>query len=186
MLGAVRVRVHHLMSRDDLPARLLDHPGLLNTYRANAALVVRNDEGLLLWCERIRYPGCWQFPQGGVDPGETPRDAAFREAGEELGLPDPRASLRFEGHIAEPLRYDFTLEVIEDFLERRGRSYVGQAQHFFLARFVGDETQLTLEPPPGCEAEFSRWQWAGPELVETVPEFKRHVAREALRRLGVL
>ncbi|MAQ15661.1 MAG: RNA pyrophosphohydrolase [Sandaracinus sp.] len=173
-------------ARVDLPPQVLNHPGLRNRYRPNAALVIRNHAGLLLWCERIRYPGCWQFPQGGVDPGETPLEAAWREAGEELGLPDPAASLRLEGQVAEPLRYDFTVPFIEEFLERRGHSYVGQAQHFFLARFLGDERELTLRPPPGCEPEFASWRWAGPELVETVPWFKRTVARDALRALGVL
>lgn len=172
--------------RDDLPARILEHPGLLHRYRPNAAIIIRNEAGLLLWCERIRYPGCWQFPQGGVDPGESPEQAALREASEELGLADPRACLVVERSLPEPLCYDFTVPVIEDFLDRRGESYVGQAQHFFVARFVGDDRQLTLRPPEGCAPEFSRWQWAGPELVASVPPFKREVTLQALRALGLL
>ena len=172
--------------RDDLPERVRNHPGLTDGYRPNAALVIRSDTGLLLWCERIRYPGCWQFPQGGVDPGESPWEAALREAGEELGLPNPATALQRTAHLEEPLHYDFTAEFIEDFLERRGQSFVGQAQHYFLADFIGDEAEITLQPPPGCEPEFCRWKWAGTELVETVPWFKRDVVRQALSAFGLL
>ena len=177
-------RVRSVALRDDLPDRILRHPGLIHDYRKNAALVIRNDAGLLLFCERLGHPGWWQFPQGGVEPDELPEHAAFREAGEELGLADPRASLRIEDRLDEPLRYDFDVEVIERFLNRKGYSYVGQAQHFFLAHFIGEEHELTLRPPPGCDPEFSQWQWAGPEFVESVPAFKREVARQALRHFG--
>lgn len=171
--------------RDDLPPRVLEHPGLIPEYRPNAALILTNESGLLLWCERIRYPGCWQFPQGGVDPGETPRQAALREASEELGLPEPARAVEIARALDEPLRYDFTVEVIEDFLVTRGKSYVGQAQHYFLGRFVGDERELTLRSP-GHDPEFSAWRWAGPELVETVPIFKRDALRGALEGFGLL
>ena len=48
-------------------------------YRANVAALVLNPAGGLLICERATIAGAWQFPQGGVDPGESPEEALFRE-----------------------------------------------------------------------------------------------------------
>ena len=58
---------------------------LKNKYRPNVAVIVINSFGKVLWCQRIEHDG-WQFPQGGIDQGETPREAALREVKEEVGL----------------------------------------------------------------------------------------------------
>ena len=54
-------------------------------YRPNVGIVICNRKGQVLWARRIRQ-NSWQFPQGGVDYGETPEDAMYRELYEELGL----------------------------------------------------------------------------------------------------
>ena len=55
-------------------------------YRSNVAALVVDPSGSLLICERVNVPGAWQFPQGGVDPGESLEQALFREVREEVGL----------------------------------------------------------------------------------------------------
>ena len=54
-------------------------------YRPNVGIIVANDAGQLLWAKRIGQQA-WQFPQGGIGPGETPEQAMYRELHEELGL----------------------------------------------------------------------------------------------------
>ncbi|MFM8650631.1 MAG: NUDIX domain-containing protein, partial [Actinomycetota bacterium] len=56
------------------------------TFRAGVAMIVRRGDGQLLAFERRDSPGSWQLPQGGIDAGETPTDAAWRELHEETGL----------------------------------------------------------------------------------------------------
>lgn len=51
-------------------------------YRPNVGIIIFNDEGKLLWARRVKHDG-WQFPQGGVERGETVQEAVFRELEEE-------------------------------------------------------------------------------------------------------
>jgi putative (di)nucleoside polyphosphate hydrolase len=173
--------------RTDLPTHILNHPKIIHDYRPNVALVVQNPQGLLLWCERLDWPGSWQFPQGGVDPGESPEDAMWREGAEELGLLPSQHLLQISKALPSPIRYDFTQEIIEGFLNQGRPSYIGQAQYYFLLRFLGQDADITLTPPPGFDAhkEFSRFQWAGPELATQVSPFKRAAYQQALSALGL-
>ena len=54
-------------------------------YRPNVAIVILSQKGGLLWCRRKNHDG-WQFPQGGIDSGESPEEAIIRETKEEVGL----------------------------------------------------------------------------------------------------
>jgi putative (di)nucleoside polyphosphate hydrolase len=175
------------ITRADLPPEILNHPKLILDYRPNVALIIRDDQGRLLWCERVDWPGSWQFPQGGIDAGEEPEEAMWREGSEELGLLSPQAVLRIEAKLEAPIRYDFTQEIIEGFLKSGRQSYIGQAQHYFLLRFAGRDEDLTLDPPDGEEVhrEFSRFCWSDKALLAQVSPFKRAAYTEALRRLGV-
>lgn len=110
----------------------------------------------------------WQMPQGGVDEGEDPLEAAVRELYEETSV----QSVRFLGEIEGWLHYDLPKEVAA----WRGR-YRGQAQRWYAFRFVGDESEIdVLNLPEGHQVEFSRWRW---ELLEETPRvvvpFKRAV-----------
>lgn len=110
----------------------------------------------------------WQMPQGGVDAGEDPDEAALRELYEETSV----RSATLLGSVEGWLHYDLPPEIAA----WRGR-YRGQAQRWYAFRFTGDEAEINVASPAGGhQAEFSTWRWAvlddTPELV--VP-FKRGV-----------
>lgn len=112
-------------------------------------------------------PHVWQMPQGGIDPGETPEAAAFRELREETGV----RSARVLDEISGWLHYDLPPERVGKALKGRWR---GQKQRWFAMRFTGPESEIRLDAHG--EPEFSEWRWialsSAPELVAP---FKREV-----------
>ena len=54
-------------------------------YRPNVGIILCNNRNEVFWGKRVREHS-WQFPQGGIKPGETPEQAMFRELMEEIGL----------------------------------------------------------------------------------------------------
>ena len=54
-------------------------------YRPNVAIVLVNGRNQVFWGKRVKEHA-WQFPQGGIKPGETPEQAMYRELQEETGL----------------------------------------------------------------------------------------------------
>ena len=169
-----------------LPTALAEHPGLRPTYRPNVAAIIRDDQDRILWCERVSPRGTWQFPQGGIDEGETAEQALWRELHEELGLSDPQGCLTVEGKLDELLCYDFPVSEIARFLRTDSYSYIGQGQQFFLLRFHGDEEWLTLEPPEGEHQEFVRFAWSDVQYLQHTAPFKREVTRRALAAFDLL
>ncbi|RAH99802.1 RNA pyrophosphohydrolase [Acuticoccus sediminis] len=110
----------------------------------------------------------WQMPQGGIDPGEDPLDAARRELYEETSV----RSIEPLGEVDGWLHYDLP----KDVASWRGR-FKGQAQRWFAFRFVGDDSEINVtEPPEGHSVEFSRWKWeALADVPGLVVPFKRDV-----------
>ena len=143
------------MSTHDLP------------YRRNVGIAVFNHAGLVLIAERMQLPGAWQMPQGGIDAGEKPWDAALRELEEEIGT----ASVEYLGETEDWLRYDFP----PDLKDTPGRKrHAGQEQKWFAVRFTGDESEITLDRHD--QVEFRRWRWAPlDEAVRLIVEWKRPV-----------
>ena len=150
---------------EDLPYRPCAGVTLIN--REGAAFIGRRKKtrgvGLLIDHE-------WQMPQGGIDEGEQPLEAAIRELYEETNI----ASATLIAEAPQWLSYDLP----EDARGRwRGR-YRGQTQKGFLLRFDGEETEIEIERPAGGghPAEFDAWRW---ERLEALPAlvvpFKRPV-----------
>lgn len=155
----------------------------LTRYRPNAGAVLFNAEGKV-WIGRradTPPPWQWQFPQGGIDPGETPEAAGLRELYEETGIAADKVEPL--GRIADWLTYDFPPEV-RDHHKHAKRGNLGQKQRWFAYRFLGTDADVDLDVHG--EVEFDAWRWedlaAVPPLI--IP-WKRHVydvvAREFAR-----
>jgi putative (di)nucleoside polyphosphate hydrolase len=113
----------------------------------------------------------WQMPQGGLDDGEDPHQAALRELHEETSV--KRVSLIKEA--PGWFTYDLPAELIPT---SWGGRYRGQRQKWFALRFEGDEGEIDVLQPGGGKhlAEFSTWRWESlPRLPELVVPFKRQV-----------
>lgn len=138
-------------------------------YRKNVGLVLINAEGLIFAGQRIDNPGhAWQMPQGGIDAGERPKEAALRELQEETGVrPDLVEKI---AKTEDWLVYDLPEELIGTIW---GGKYRGQKQKWFLFRFLGQDSDVNIATE---HPEFSVWRWMEPsELVEKIVPFKRAV-----------
>lgn len=136
-------------------------------YRPCAGIMLLNDDGLVFAGRRLDMSvESWQMPQGGIDRGETPLVAAYREMKEETGT--DRADLLREH--PEWLRYDLPEHLIGVALHGK---YRGQEQKWLAMRFTGKDSDFNLETP---EPEFAEWKWTAPdELMAMIVPFKRPV-----------
>ena len=105
-------------------------------YRPNVGAVLFNRDGLVFVARRADMPnaegpaGGWQLPQGGIDEGEDPGDAVFRELEEEIGT----RKAEVIGEHPDWLTYDLPPDLLG--VAWRGR-YRGQRQRWFAMRFSG-------------------------------------------------
>ena len=147
------------------------------TYRPCVGIVLINEAGRIFLAHRSDAAGAWQMPQGGIDAGETPRDAALRELKEETGTDN--AALLAE--TSDWHRYDLPPEVAAR--KWKGR-YRGQAQKWFAFRFTGTDGDFDLA---AHEQEFDDWRWATPaETLEAIVPFKKPVYEAVLEEFSAL
>ncbi len=135
--------------------------------RVGVVAAVRRCDGRLLAFERSDLSGEWQLPQGGIESGETPTQAAWRELQEETGLDAEQVALvdEYEGWTA----YLWPSEM------QRGER-LGQAHRWFFFEPLVEP----LEPKPDG-SEFQNWKWMKPDqLIELVVEFRRQPYRQVL------
>ena len=142
-------------------------PEDITQYRPNVGVVLFNGRGEVWLGHRGngRGPRNWQFPQGGIDPGEDLETAARRELREETGV----TSADLLGRVEEWITYDFPPAVM-----RRGdaRGFKGQRQAWLAMRFTGKDSEINLAAFPPIE--FDRWRWASlPDAERLVVPFKR-------------
>ncbi len=146
-------------------------------FRANVGIIVCNCEGKLFWGKRIGQHS-WQFPQGGIDEGETAEEAMYRELREEVGLlPE---DVEIVGSTAGWLRYRLPRHMI-----RKGNKplCIGQKQRWFLVHLVGQDSCFNLRSTN--KPEFDGWRWVNFwEPSREVVYFKRKVYQRALAELA--
>ena len=136
-------------------------------YRRCVGVALFNRRGEVFVGRRRDFAaGAWQMPQGGIDPGESPRAAALRELAEETGA--TRVEVAAES--AHWLRYDLPAELLGRAWKGR---YRGQEQKWFAMRFLGCDEDIDLETH---EPEFSCWKWVSPAAAAAgIVPFKRAV-----------
>ncbi len=150
-------------------------------YRACVGIMVLNRAGRVFIGARSDGPEhvdathAWQMPQGGVDPGEDPWQAALRELYEETNI----RSVEQLGEIAEWLTYDIPPELIG---QAWGGKYRGQKQKWYALRFTGDEREIDIAHPGGGHTpEFLAWRWEQmTNLPALVVPFKRKVYEQVV------
>lgn len=144
-------------------------------YRQNVAALVINSQGNLLICERLTLAGAWQFPQGGVDAGESLEEALHREVREEIGLDAVHYEVidRREGY-----RYLYPEHVRGKKLRKHGNH--GQDQTYFLCQLKTDAPPVNVKQK---QQEFRAYRWILPTEfdLDWLPDFKRDVYREVMR-----
>jgi putative (di)nucleoside polyphosphate hydrolase len=143
-------------------------------YRPCAGIMLVNQQGKVFVGSRVDMPSdAWQMPQGGIDDGETPEQAAFRELYEETGVPADKARIVAQG--ADWIPYDLPADMIPRLW---GGRYRGQTQMWFLIEFLGTDDDIDLDVH---HREFGAWQWAEPEqLPDLIVRFKSDLYRRIL------
>jgi len=144
-------------------------------YRPCVGLMVCNKDGGIFAGQRIDSGvDAWQMPQGGIEKGEAPCDAALRELEEETGItPD---AVEIVAQIDDWIPYDLPHHLVGKIWKGR---YRGQKQKWFLLRFTGDDSLVNIETK---HPEFSRWCWLPPaEMLAKIVPFKRDTYEKVIR-----
>lgn len=152
-------------------------------YRPCVGLALFNRQGLVFigrrankkQREHVADGHEWQMPQGGIDKGEEPLQAAYRELQEECSV----TSVSLLAETTGWLTYDLPTDIATE--SWKGR-YRGQAQKWFAFRFEGDESEINvLAPTGGHKAEFDAWRW---ERLDQTPSliipFKQQVYQQVV------
>lgn len=149
-------------------------------YRPCAGVMLVNSANLVFVGQRLDSSSeAWQMPQGGIDKGESPRDAALRELGEEAGIEPDLADIIAAS--ATEHFYDLPPQLMG---KMWGGRYRGQRQHWFLARFLGSDADVNIETE---HPEFRSWRWAEMEtLPDLIVPFKRDLYSALVAEFGPL
>jgi putative (di)nucleoside polyphosphate hydrolase len=147
-------------------------------YRPAVGIMLFNREGKIFVGRRIDMPAglaAWQMPQGGIDPGETPRQAAIRELKEEAGSDKAEILAESRGWLC----YDVPEELRKGFGGLWGGRYRGQRQKWFAMRFTGEDGDI--DPAATEHPEFDAWEWVMPgRLPDLIVPFKRQLYLDVL------
>lgn len=146
-------------------------------FRSNVGIMIANGKGELLWARRIGQDA-WQFPQGGINEGESPEDALYRELDEEVGLAPHQVEV--VDCTRGWLRYRLPERMI-----RKGSLplCIGQKQKWFLLKMLAEDRDVRVDS--NYKPEFDHWSWVSYwyPLGQVIP-FKREVYRRALKELS--
>lgn len=150
-------------------------------YRPCAGIMLANMEGKVFVGQRLdnRESEAWQMPQGGIDDGEDPQEAAVRELSEETGISPHLVDIIAQSR--EEHFYDLPEELLGKLWKGKWR---GQRQWWFLMRFKGDDGDINIET---AHPEFSQWQWVVPDrLPHLIVPFKKRLYENIVAEFGEL
>ena len=144
-------------------------------YRSNVGIMMVNKTGYIFVGQRLdNNQNAWQMPQGGIDAGEDPETAAYRELLEETGV--NQQNVRFLASSSRWLSYDLPEDLIPTLWNGKFR---GQKQKWFLFRFLGKDGDINIATE---HPEFSEWKWISKEnLLEEIVPFKKSVYENVLK-----
>ncbi|GEA12467.1 RNA pyrophosphohydrolase [Alteromonas sp. KUL49] len=146
-------------------------------FRANVGIVICNKMGQVFWARRYGQHS-WQFPQGGIDEGESAEQAMYRELHEEVGLTQKDVSIL--SVTRNWLRYKLPKRLI-----RQGSNPVciGQKQKWFLLQLECDEREVDVLKTG--HPEFDDWRWVSYWYpIRNVVSFKRDVYRRVMKEFA--
>lgn len=148
-------------------------------FREGVAIILVNHRKHVFWAKRVGQ-NAWQFPQGGILPGETPEEAMYRELEEEIGLKPENVDII--ACSTDWLRYRLPRQMIRYYSKP---ICIGQRQKWFLLRLVGDESAIRFDHTDSPEFDAYRWvkYWYP---LRRVIAFKRRVYRQALQEFAPL
>ncbi|MGK2911761.1 MAG: RNA pyrophosphohydrolase [Sphingobium sp.] len=149
-------------------------------YRPCVGIMLVNTEGRVFVGQRLdNKVEAWQMPQGGIDPGEDAREAAFRELGEETGIEPDLVNIIAQSK--EEYFYDLPEDLVGKIWNGK---YRGQRQIWYLARFGGTDDNVNIQTK---HPEFRDWKWAEPAtLPDLIVPFKKKLYRDLLKEFGHL
>lgn len=149
-------------------------------YRPCVGVMLMNAEGHVFVGQRKDSEvAAWQMPQGGIDKGEDPQDAALRELWEETGVTADLVEIT--GRTADWVTYDLPGHLVGKVWKGK---YRGQKQIWFRMRFLGHDDQIDIATE---HPEFSEWVWLPPDqLVANIVPFKRDVYAAVVAEIGAV
>jgi putative (di)nucleoside polyphosphate hydrolase len=154
--------------------RLVDEQG----YRPNVGMVICNRDKQVFWAKRAGM-GAWQFPQGGIHPGEALHEAMYRELNEEVGLHPEDVSIL--GQTQDWVKYEFGSSKVTS----GGETYIGQKQIWFLLQLESPETHINITSSE--HQEFDDWKWVDFWTpIDQIVEFKREIYRDILTQFSLI
>ena len=150
-------------------------------YRPNVGIMLLNNQGLIFAGQRIQSVAggeqAWQMPQGGIDQGEDPQTAAFREMEEEIGT----RNAEIVAISKQWVTYDLPVDLLGKVWSGK---YRGQKQMWFAMRFQGSDDEINIAT---AEPEFHHWAWmSANDLLDAIVAFKREVYAQVFEEFHAL
>ena len=144
----------------------------IKPYRPNVAAIILSPEypkkKRIMLAERSDIDTVWQFPQGGIDRGESAKEALFRELEEEIGTD----KVEIIAEYPEGIAYDYPEDVA-----KRMRPYAGQTQRYFLVRLKKSaKIKLDTKHPEFSDYKFVKIK----DLFNNITHFKKPVYEQVI------
>jgi len=152
---------------------LIDSDG----YRPNVGIVVANHQGQVLWAKRVGQDA-WQFPQGGINQGESTEDALYRELNEEIGLSPEQ--VKIIACTQGWLRYKLPKRFLR---QNSSTQFIGQKQKWYLLKMLASDDAVAFNQSETPEFDYWRWVSYWYPLGQVVA-FKKEVYRKAMKELA--